>query len=198
MVIFLRILMAGMLLITAGTVSAGQFADMVCVKYRLGMSDYGSNTIGGDNCEIYELRVTVTSDADAGQPGAFGIGAQLNSGAMAYWTAAGGWGAFKSGLVPPVDGYYPALPASQTYVVFHGSLASMCEMSGRQNFRVYAAHGILTAQKGKTVQDLQELTTNITADHMRRVFIQMDATARNSGKAGLVYTHDCSGIFGAY
>jgi hypothetical protein len=191
-----RLLLCFLVLLTtllSGNASAGQSAELVCVQkgtYTLGTNMNISGYILG--CITYELRVTVTSDGDAGQPGAFGIGARLNSGLMAFWTMNGGWGPYNSALIPPVDTYYAALPPTNTYTIFHGTLEDLCQLSRFQSFSIYAGHGILSPEKVSTINDLKQYGSNIPTDHLRRVFIQMDAMTKNSGKTGLVYSHDCN------
>ena len=194
------------LLSAANAVMAGQSAQLVCVQYTIfGGGINGSNGINGigiggnndgaiNNCAIYELRVTVASDSDEGRSGAFGIGAQNVNGQMAYWTVAEGWGPFTGGLVPSVDGYYPTLPSSREYVVYRGSFDAMCGLSRGRDFNIYAAHGALMPEKEKIVQVFAGTKTKVSSDHIRKVYIQMDATAKDGGKWGLVYSRHCSGM----
>jgi len=172
---------------------AGQSASLVCVNPAFW------------NCtafDTYQLQVTITSDADAGLPGAFGIGAQLPNGQIANWTSTGGWGGFITGLWQPADGYYPALPASKSYTVFQGTLVDMCNLTSFQNFSLYAAHGALQPTKEQEVQTMiaaqASLPANLQlpANQIRMTFIQNDAVAnQNAIKGGLVYSLDCSTIY---
>lgn len=204
----LKLLLVGALLAFSGLALAGQSASLVCVQYKfmglggnsagnnVGMAGMGADSnvdVGAvDNCAVYELRVNVSADADVGRAGGFGIGAQVGSGQMAYWTAAGGWGAFTSGFVPVADGYYAALPVSRDFVVYRGPLESMCSMSRGHDFKVYAAHGALMPEREATVQAFAATKSTVSSDHIRKLYIQMDATARNGGKWGLVFEHHCS------
>lgn len=204
----IKFLLAGVLLAFAGLSLAGQSANLVCVQNKfvhtggnstvnnVGMAGMGFNDkvdVGAvDNCAVYELRVNVSADVDVGRPGGYGIGAQVSSGQMAYWTAQGGWGAFTSGFVPVADGYYAALPVSRDFVVYKGPLESMCNLSRGHDFKVYAAHGALMPEREAVVQAFAATKATVTADHIRKLFIQMDATASNGGKWGLIFEHHCS------
>lgn len=165
---------------------AGQSSEWVCVHF--------SETDHGPVCDSFELRVHITSDADVGRPGAFGIGAQLSNGQMAYWTSTGGFEEFKSGLVPPADGYYQALPVSRDYVVYRGLKNGVCALSGGENFDLYAGYGALSAEKEQQVNSLLKGTVAgpgvVEADHIRKVYIQLDAT-KGDGKGGVVYSKTC-------
>lgn len=168
----------------SGSAMAGQSGGLVCIKWSVNSDPMV--------CDIYELRVQITAGADTGRPGAFGVGVQLSNGRMAYWTADKGFGEFTIGMVEPADGYYDALPASREYVIFRGTAQDMCQLSGRRDFRVYAAHGVLSAEQEQQVNSLfAGKNTKVSADHVRKVFVQNDV-ARNPGKGGVVYSHSCS------
>lgn len=211
----LKFLLVGALLAFSGLTLAGQSANLVCVKYKIiglggnsignnvgmaGMGGIGANSnvdVGAvDNCAVYELHVNVFADSDVGRSGGFGIGAQVNGGQMAYWTAAGGWGGFTGGFVPVADGYYAALPVSRDFVVYKGPLESMCSLSRGRDFKVYAAHGALMPEREAVVQAFAATKSTVSSDHIRKLYIQMDATARNGGKWGVVFEHHCTAGMG--
>lgn len=186
----------------SGAAVAGQSAGLVCVQV---------SPDGG--CDVYELRVLITSDGDVGRPGAFGIGAQLAGGGMVYWTMVGGWAEYRSGFVPPVDGYHAGLPSRSEYVIYRGPFAGVCALSGGSNFSLYAAHGALTPEKEIEVNAFAARLDRLPADyiqrvgakaggtkegmvdHMRHTFIQTDVTRDiakgGSAKGGKVYSQDC-------
>jgi hypothetical protein len=187
----------------AAPVFAGQSAELVCTrtsfstKFNFG-DDYVWNAFQNnpDDCVEQALQVTVTADDDAGRPGAFGVGAQLSGGKLLngnlfVWTESGGWAAPAGGIEAPADGYYDALPARRTYIVWRGAPGSMCNLSGGQDITVWAGHGILTEQAEHLVETLHAIhNPRIDPDHIRAVYIQMDAT-RGEGKAGPVYSFQC-------
>lgn len=166
---------------------AGQSSAWVCVHF--------SESDDGPVCDSYELRVHITTGADAGRPGAFAIGARLTNGQMAYWTSTGGFEEFKSGLASPADGYYQSLPASRDYVVYRGSKKNICALSGGEGFDLFAGYGALSAEKEQQVNSLLQGTVAgpgvVEADHIRKVYIQMDAT-KGDGKGGVVYSKTCA------
>lgn len=182
---FIKVLWFAVFMLLTNVATAGQSAKFVCVD-----STYAA-LVGNQGCQTYELRVSITSGADTGMPGAFGVGVQLDNGKLAYWTIAKGWSAFTSGLVMPVDGYYSSLPAMREYLVFKGSLANLCTLAGGGHFNVYAGHGILTPDKEQDVNTLVSRNEKLSADHIRQVYIQQDAFLSN-GKGGVVFSHDCS------
>jgi len=180
--------LCGALVLLSDVALAGQSASLDCVQWG-----------GGDNpeCVTYELKVTITSDSDVGRPGAFGIGAQISDGKMGFWTVANGWQSMMGGLVPPVDGYYQALPASRSYLVYRGPYSGLCSLSGLQPFDLYAAHGALSPANEHTVSQIISSGSNLPADHIRSMFIQMDVfkgAANGAVKGGLVYSlRNCGG-----
>lgn len=171
-------------------VFAGQSAELVCTRATFLVK---SNS---DDCIEQALQVTVTADDDAGRPGAFGVGAQLSgrkfsNGDLFVWTQSGGWAAVNGGVEVSADGYYDALPARRTYIVWRGAPGSMCNLSGGRDITVWAGHGILTDKAEHVIQTLHAIRNpHIDLDHIRATYIQMDAT-RGEGKGGPVYSFQC-------
>lgn len=173
----------------ANTALAGQSADLVCIKSHT--ESNGENTIVV--CDVYELRVAVSADGDAGHPGAYGVGVQLTDGRMAYWTVNNGFAGYSGGEIQPAEGYYDALPYSRDFVVYRGSAYGLCSLSMGQDFKLYAGHGILTPEKADMVNKLMSRNQSmITGEHFRSAAIQQDARMGGAGKGGVVYTHSCS------
>lgn len=162
--------------------SAGQSATMTCV-----VSHYDDS---GLVCDKYEFRVSITADGDTGRTGGFGIGVQLASGEMAYWTPAKGFTAFRGGLIEPVEGIVSALPARREYLVFTGSLAELCALSGGQNLDVYAGYGAVPADKEAQLQFLLSRNIKLAADHIRGAYVAYDIH-KNPWKVGKVYSQQC-------
>lgn len=176
-----------MLLVMSSFAVAGQSATWTCIEWR----DNGDDSV----CVKYELKVRITTDQDAGRPGAFGIGAQLDDGQMINWTAARGFEAYTSSLAEPADGYYAALPTVKEFVVYRGTVGELCALSGGRAFTLFAAHGALMPEKEAMVnQTLAAHAGNpnvVSADHFRRVFIQNDVR-QNTDKYGEVFSRTCS------
>lgn len=182
-----RILAGLALLVVADFAVAGQSATWTCVEW---------NNNGDDPvCVKYELKVRITTDQDAGRPGAFGVGAQLSDGQLVQWTVARGFEAYTAALAEPSDGYYAALPAVKEFVVYRGTVKELCASSGGLGFTLYAAHGVLTLEKEAQVNQLLAGHTNnpnaVSADHFKRVFIQNDVM-QNTEKSGEVFSRKCS------
>jgi len=182
-----RILAGMLLLVVSGVTVAGQSATWTCVEW---------NNNGDDPvCVKYELKVRITTDQDAGRPGAFGVGAQLGDGQLVQWTVARGFEAYTAAMAEPSDGYYAALPAVKEFVVYRGTARELCTLSGGLGFTLYAAHGILTPEKEAQVNQLLAGHTNnpnvVSTDHFKRVFIQNDVR-QNTNKYGEVFSRKCS------
>jgi hypothetical protein len=168
-----------------GLAQAGQSGALVCVASHVENNGETSVVV----CDVYELQVHITTDGDVGRPGAFGIGAQLANGNMAYWTATGGWQNSVSGETTSVDGYYQSLPASRDFVVYHGGLAGMCSFGA--GFKIGAGYGALQPDKESEVATIvADPNVKISVDHLRNTLIRMDAMKGN--KWGEVYSGgDC-------
>lgn len=168
------------LLCLSSGVSAGQSATMTCVKYSI----FNQERV----CLRYELWVTVTSDADMGRTGGFGIGVQLSDDTLAYWTAAGGFEPYRGGLVQPTEGILPSLPASRSYMVFAGLIPQLCALTHHRSFNMYAGYGSVPPEREAQLEYVLgfKFPMPISADHIRGAYIQADVH-QNPWKIGHVY-----------
>lgn len=151
----------------AASAWAGATADMACL-YPQQQED------GSTYCGRYELRVTITADEDVGRLGAFGVGAQLASGELSYWTQSGGWVAYRGGLAQAAEGIMQALLTSRQYLVFGGTRAELCALSGNQAFDVYAGRASIPADKEQQLQWLLSKNIPVPADHIRGAYMRQD------------------------
>lgn len=160
---------------------ASQSATMIC-----------TNTDIDGVCVRYELRVTIASDGDVGRAGAFGIVAQAANGQLAYWTVANGLGAYRGGLIQPVEGIFKSLPASREYLMFAGSPSELCALASGQSFDLYAGHGAVPIEREAQLEFLLSKNIKLSVDHIRGAFIQYDVH-KNPWKVGLVFSWQCGG-----
>ncbi|OJW52282.1 MAG: hypothetical protein BGO63_15345 [Candidatus Accumulibacter sp. 66-26] len=173
--------MTSMLLVSGAF--AGQSAKLVCTSW----SD--------DGCLDYELWVSITADEDVGKTGAFGIGVWLwNSNKFAYWSVKDGFKAYDGGLVQPVEGVVPSLPAKRDYLIFKGSPSALCSLS-QGGFDLYAGRGIIPADKVTQMDYLLKHNAKLPVDHIRGAYIQMDVN-NNPWKVAKIFSWQCPVVAG--
>lgn len=173
MALIWRFFLMGWMLILAGGVEAGQSGQWDGSK----------------------LLVTITTEAKAGRPGAFSIGAHLANGKMAFWTNTDGWRDLRGHEFASVDGVYSALPSSVSFTINFGNRLKLCGLTGGKAVDIYAGYGILTAEQEAMVNlwrsRVEGASHLVSIEHARNVLI-MDNVVNNPNQYGLVHSDDCN------
>ncbi len=164
---------------------AGQSFEQVCIKEN--------NSDNGTQCLKYDFRLTITSDQDEGRPGAFGLAAMIKDQGVVSWSKTKGFIPFNGGTFESIDGFYDALPYSQTYSVFQGTEREMCGLTKGSDADFYAGHGALSVNDENKMNELStRVDQQVTVERLKTAFIQRDVMEKDNGKSGLVYSLDCS------
>ena len=172
-----------LLIAIANQAYAGQSAEMVCTN---------------NPCDRYELHVNITSEGDAGLPGAYGViaiaGQPPNkSSNIAYWTEDNTWSPYSDNtLIKPTDDSLKKLKATRDLVVFRGRKEELCRLSNGHSFNLFAWHvGLKADQIRKTQLFLDKFQiTGWQAENFWNSVLFYEANKQK--KVGWVYSQTCS------